>query len=39
MQGHAGLSRGLDTLHEGERTNRDEMIDTNVRDMFVVTRR
>ena len=35
---NAGLSRGLDKLHEGERTDWDEMIDTNVKVVLHVDR-
>ncbi len=35
---NAGLSRGLDKLHEGSLQDWDEMIDTNVKGMLYVTR-
>jgi serine 3-dehydrogenase len=35
---NAGLSRGLDPLHEGELDDWDEMIDTNVKGLLYVTR-
>ncbi len=35
---NAGLSRGLDKLHEGLITDWDEMIDTNVKGLLYVTR-
>ena len=35
---NAGLSRGLDPLHEGEIDDWDEMIDTNVKGLLYVTR-
>ncbi|MGC1784924.1 MAG: SDR family NAD(P)-dependent oxidoreductase [Acidobacteriaceae bacterium] len=35
---NAGLSRGLDKLHEGEIQDWEEMIDTNVKGLLYVTR-
>jgi 3-hydroxy acid dehydrogenase / malonic semialdehyde reductase len=35
---NAGLSRGLDKLHEGDPDDWDEMIDTNVKGLLYVTR-
>lgn len=35
---NAGLSRGLDKLHEGKLEDWDEMIDTNVKGLLYVTR-
>ncbi|MCC6866476.1 MAG: SDR family NAD(P)-dependent oxidoreductase [Ignavibacteria bacterium] len=35
---NAGLSRGLDTLHEGSTKDWDEMIDTNVKGLLYVTK-
>jgi NADP-dependent 3-hydroxy acid dehydrogenase YdfG len=35
---NAGLSRGLDKLHEGSRDDWDEMIDTNVKGVLYVDR-
>ena len=35
---NAGLSRGLDKLHEGLISDWDEMIDTNVKGLLYVTR-
>lgn len=35
---NAGLSRGLDTVHEGKHEDWDEMIDTNVKGLLNVTR-
>ncbi len=35
---NAGLSRGLDKLHEGSTNDWDEMIDTNVKGLLYVTR-
>lgn len=35
---NAGLSRGLDKLHEGKRQDWEEMIDTNVKGLLYVTR-
>jgi serine 3-dehydrogenase len=35
---NAGLSRGLDKLHEGEFQDWEEMIDTNVKGLLYVTR-
>jgi 3-hydroxy acid dehydrogenase/malonic semialdehyde reductase len=35
---NAGLSRGLDKLHEGSITDWEEMIDTNVKGLLYVTR-
>jgi 3-hydroxy acid dehydrogenase/malonic semialdehyde reductase len=35
---NAGLSRGLDRLHEGAEDDWDEMIDTNVKGLLHVTR-
>ena len=35
---NAGLSRGLDKLHEGSITDWDEMIDTNVKGLLYVSR-
>lgn len=35
---NAGLSRGLDKLHEGDRADWDEMIDTNVKGVLYVDR-
>jgi len=35
---NAGLSRGLDKLHEGEVQDWEEMIDTNVKGLLYVTR-
>lgn len=35
---NAGLSRGLDKLHEGEVEDWEEMIDTNVKGLLYVTR-
>ena len=35
---NAGLSRGLDKLHEGSRDDWDEMIDTNVKGVLHVNR-
>lgn len=35
---NAGLSRGLDKLHEGSREDWDEMIDTNVKGLLHVDR-
>lgn len=35
---NAGLSRGLDKLHEGEVRDWEEMIDTNVKGLLYVTR-
>ena len=36
---NAGLSRGLDKLHEGLISDWDEMIDTNVKGLLYVTPR
>jgi NADP-dependent 3-hydroxy acid dehydrogenase YdfG len=35
---NAGLSRGLDKMHEGKLLDWDEMIDTNVKGLLYVTR-
>lgn len=35
---NAGLSRGLDRLHEGKREDWEEMIDTNIKGLLYVTR-
>ncbi len=35
---NAGLSRGLDKLHEGNQDDWDEMIDTNVKGLLYVSR-
>jgi len=35
---NAGLSRGLDKIHEGKREDWDEMIDTNIKGLINVTR-
>jgi serine 3-dehydrogenase len=35
---NAGLSRGLDKIHEGKREDWDEMIDTNVKGLAYVTK-
>ncbi len=35
---NAGLSRGLDKLHEGKLSDWDEMIDTNVKGLLYVSR-
>ena len=35
---NAGLSRGLDKLHQGNTTDWDEMIDTNVKGLLYVSR-
>jgi 3-hydroxy acid dehydrogenase/malonic semialdehyde reductase len=35
---NAGLSRGLDPIHEGHIDDWEEMIDTNVKGLFYVTR-
>jgi serine 3-dehydrogenase len=35
---NAGLSRGLDKLHEGSITDWEEMIDTNVKGLLYVSR-
>jgi len=35
---NAGLSRGLDKIHEGKKEDWDEMIDTNVKGLAYVTR-
>ena len=35
---NAGLSRGLDKIHEGKKEDWDEMIDTNVKGLVYVTR-
>ncbi|OGF57215.1 MAG: NAD(P)-dependent oxidoreductase [Candidatus Fraserbacteria bacterium RBG_16_55_9] len=35
---NAGLSRGLDRLHEGKRQDWEEMIDTNVKGLLYITR-
>ncbi|GJQ20915.1 MAG: short-chain dehydrogenase [Bacteroidia bacterium] len=35
---NAGLSRGLDKLHEGKREDWEEMIDTNVKGLLYVSR-
>ena len=35
---NAGLSRGLETVHEGEPTDWEEMIDTNVKGLLYVSR-
>jgi serine 3-dehydrogenase len=35
---NAGLSRGLDKLHEGSIADWDEMVDTNVKGLLYVTR-
>lgn len=35
---NAGLSRGLDPIHEGSQDDWDEMIDTNVKGLLYVTR-
>ena len=35
---NAGLSRGLDKLHEGHAEDWDEMIDTNVKGLLYITR-
>ncbi|MBK8229211.1 MAG: SDR family NAD(P)-dependent oxidoreductase [Candidatus Eisenbacteria bacterium] len=35
---NAGLSRGLDKLHEGSHADWEEMIDTNVKGLLYVTR-
>lgn len=35
---NAGLSRGLDTLQEGDADDWDEMIDTNIKGLLYVTR-
>lgn len=34
----AGLSRGLDKIHEGKKEDWDEMIDTNIKGLAYVTR-
>jgi 3-hydroxy acid dehydrogenase/malonic semialdehyde reductase len=36
---NAGLSRGLDRLHEGKIQDWEEMIDTNIKGLLYVTRR
>jgi serine 3-dehydrogenase len=36
---NAGLSRGLDRLHEGKLQDWEEMIDTNIKGLLYVTRR
>lgn len=35
---NAGLSRGLDRIHEGKRQDWEEMIDTNLKGLLYVTR-
>lgn len=35
---NAGLSRGLDRIHEGKREDWEEMIDTNLKGLLYVTR-
>ncbi len=35
---NAGLSRGLDKIHEGKKDDWDEMIDTNIKGLVYVTR-
>lgn len=35
---NAGLSRGLDKIHEGNKEDWDEMIDTNIKGLAYVTR-
>lgn len=35
---NAGLSRGLDKIHEGKKEDWDEMIDTNIKGLVYVTR-
>ena len=35
---NAGLSRGLEPLHEGDSSDWDEMIDTNVKGLLYITR-
>ncbi len=35
---NAGLSRGLDKLHEGDTQDWDEMIDTNIKGLLYLTR-
>jgi serine 3-dehydrogenase len=35
---NAGLSRGLDKIHEGKKEDWDEMIDTNIKGLTFVTR-
>ncbi len=35
---NAGLSRGLDKLHEGDLQNWEEMIDTNIKGLLYLTR-
>ena len=35
---NAGLSRGLDKIHEGKKEDWDEMIDTNIKGLINVTR-
>ena len=35
---NAGLSRGLDKIHEGKKADWDEMIDTNIKGLAYVTR-
>ncbi len=35
---NAGLSRGLETVHEGNVTDWEEMIDTNIKGLLYVTR-
>lgn len=35
---NAGLSRGLDKIHEGKKEDWDEMIDTNIKGLAYVTR-
>jgi len=35
---NAGLSRGLDKIHEGKKEDWDEMIDTNIKGLAFVTR-
>jgi len=35
---NAGLSRGLDKLHEGKRDDWEEMIDTNIKGLLYVSR-
>lgn len=35
---NAGLSRGLDKIHEGKKDDWDEMIDTNIKGLAYITR-
>ncbi len=35
---NAGLSRGLEPIHQGDTTDWDEMIDTNIKGLLYVTR-